>query len=394
MIEEYREPEKTGGIGKSVPPEVRARNEGLFAETEQDLAKEDATLRLLARMAILLERDRLLQTLSFPPDRLGRAAARYLSLQPEAFTDRSRMEQDLNECAWHVLPSLVSSRFVDETQRHILAALKRREDRRDQKALITALILCRLDQSPEEMARNGLWNFLFRRSLLELLELPGQDMDLPDNVRDQLRRIPLAALHPKEESAKARGDAEAADRILEDVFHGLEAGYLREHVGFSYVVRVPFAVALLFPDPTAEEAERKDPQAEDRLMMATLESVAQEGAEMGVVDDMLRLYRRAHQAASGERERYFYAALVAVLETYTPAENPVLPALYYEHYLYYLSRAAEEEIGPIREILKNPLEVAPYERYMRVLQERHDYAARDRVGRIRDEVREWQAESK
>jgi hypothetical protein len=265
-------------------------------------------------------------------------------------------------------------------------------DRQDRKALITALILCRLDQSPEEMAQNGLWTFLFRRSLLELLELPGNEMDLPDNVRDLLRRIPLAALHAPEEPAKGPGGAEAADRILDDVFHGLEAGYLREHVSFSYMVRVPFAVALLFPDPGDEEREKKDPQTENRLMMATLQSVAQEGAEMGVVDDMLRLYRRAHQSAAGERERYFYAALVAVLETYTPEENPVLPALYYEHYLHYLSEAAGRESGPIRDILERPLEVGPYERYMRVLQERDDYEARDRVGKIRDEVREWQAE--
>lgn len=361
----------------------------LLARTEQDLRDEATALRLLHHMAVLFDRDRLLQTVTLPLEELALALASYLQPRPDAFRERSRLEESLAECAWFVLPDLVTQQFVEEVQRHIQAALERRRNLLDQKALTTALILSRLEQTPKELAANGLWNFLFRRSMMELLELPSRELNLPPEVVDVLRAIPLAALHEPPPPQQPP----AAEQAVKDVYHGLEAGYLREHLGFSYLVRFPFVLAVLFPR-RPETGRPRDPEAEDRLMMATVESVAREGAQMGAVNEMLRLYRRARDAALSDRERHFYSALVTALESFEPEENPVLPALYYEHYLHYLSGGMEKDREAIRDILDSPLEAAAYERYMDILRHRNQTAAAGRVKKICDEVREWRDQNR
>jgi len=213
---------------------------------------------------------------------------------------------------------------------------------------------------------------------MELLELPSRDLRLSPEVRDALRGVPLSALH---EPLK-RPEPAGVQQSLEDVYHGLESGYLREHLGFSYLVRFPFALAVLFPEPKASAGPFRDPEAERRLMLATVESVAREGAASGVVDEMRRVYRKAREAASGDRQRHFYAALVNVLETFEPEENPVLPALYYEHYLHYLAGEMEKDAAAIRDIIDHPLEAAPYDRYAETLRDRRQgAAARENPGR-------------
>jgi len=364
-----------------------ATYQDLLLETQRELQDEAAALRLLRHMAVIFDRDRLLQTLTFPLEKLGTAVADFLQAEPDAFADRYRLEEGLTACARHVLPGLLTPGFLEEVRRHVEVALRRRHDSMDQKALMTALILLAMEQTPEEIAANGLWNFVFRRSLLELMELPSRDVSLDPEVREALRMVPLHALHAPPPSP----EPQPSEQLLEDVFHGLEAGYLEDHLGFSYLIRFPFALAILFPAGGRGPGRLSDPEAERRLMFATVESVAREGAQMGVVDEMLRLYRGARDAATGDRQRHFYSALVATLESFEPEENPVLPALYYEDYLHYLSGAMATDRSLIRDILDNPLDTRVYERYMAVLESRNQNAAATRVERIRDEVREWRA---
>jgi hypothetical protein len=358
----------------------------LLAQTQQDLLDEGVALRLLHHMARLFDRDRLLQTVAFPLEELARAIAAYLASRPDAFRNRVSLDESLAECAWFVLPPLLTDEFVGQVRRHIEIALRRRRSMLDRKALATALILSKLGETPQELASNGLWSFLFRRSLLQLLELPSRELDLEPEVRDALRAVPLSALHepPRPE------EPSPTQQAVEDVYHGLEAGYLREHLGFSYVIRFPFTLAVLFPQPGKETRRSREPEAEDRLMMATVESVAREGAQSGVVDEMLCVYRRARDASSGDRERHFYTALVTVLEAFEPEENPVLPALFYEHYLYYLSGGMQRDREVIRDILNRPLDAETYDRYIEILRDRKQQAAVTRVEKIRDEVRAWQ----
>ena len=388
-------------MSKKKPSRPRKREQRRSPDREPDLdeiiqsateamSTPEAAGRVVDRLLELLDQDKSLSRIVFPRD----AVLAFLGRVLEQYPDFDQAAPDSQAGAYSLMKDSVSEmitpEFLDEVDACFLESIRTCTSPEDQHALAVGIALVRLhEEDPESATESPLWGYLLQKSVAKLVP-DGSDslsgMLFPALMRDLAERL------PEEESGGERTESEA----VEDVFHGVELGYLDRYLPFHRFVRLPFMIQVLLEQLESEGMELDTPSESHRKMLIeAIRAVASEIAQEGGMEEMTALCSQASRESSGNQPRQsFYDLLKASLEAYEPTDNPLWPPICFEHYIHYLTSETEKDCDAIHAIFDDPLRPESYEEYACLLRARGENSAAENVERVRLEIARWEQQQR
>jgi hypothetical protein len=360
----------------------------------QEASDPDAMIARLERMADLLDTDPDLRELLLPVHILVEAMDRQLTVDPTVFDEEKSLEEWFGGCCEDVLRKAVNEGIIERFSKSLFSAFQRSASFDDRCSIVAANEYMHMhDNQPaeHEFRANPLWGFFFWRTALNTIAILDQVKSGKLNEKDAAAILFSSVAEEEEEEAEEDEGEDPLSQALKTVYDGIEMGYFSEHLPFHWIVRIPFSLDVLAGNENAALPDDKRTPDRASLSGEVLASAAQEGAANGVVDELRAICRRALEGSPSPGVELTYSALRSVLDGFDPEECPVLPAIYYEHYLHYLLNGSEEHREAVAGIYEEPQNPERYRLYAHALKTAGEDEAARRVDRVRAEIEEWRA---